>query len=248
MHIDIHFSPFPLSPHLLSDRTVVVIDILRATSVIVYAMSQGAKEIIPVKSVEEAFQRVKTFSYDTTLLGGERESKKIEGFDLGNSPREYIAEKVKGKRVVLTTTNGARAFHSVSSAAEILAGSFLNINATAQRCLEGQRDLLIFPSGDEGNFSLEDTVCGGMLIDRIIRKGEKPIVLNDASFSAQILYQRFQGDIGEAVHLSHHGKDLVDRGFEEDLPFCAQVDVTNVVPVFREGVIKINEKAEGSKQ
>jgi 2-phosphosulfolactate phosphatase len=240
MHIDIHFSPFPLSPHLLSDRTVVVIDILRATSVMVYAMSQGAKEIIPVKSVGEAFQLAKTFPQNTTLLGGERESRRIEGFDLGNSPREYMAEKVRGKRLILTTTNGTRAFHSVSSALEILAGSFLNINATAQRCLEGERDLLLFPSGDEGNFSLEDTVCGGMLIDRIIRKGEKSFTLTDASHSAHILFQKFEANIVESFYLSQHGRDLVDRGFEEDLPYCAQVDMTNVVPVFKDGVIRIH--------
>src|SRR4030043_1069822 len=232
MHIDIHFSTFPLSPHLLSDRTVVVIDILRATSVMVYAVSQGAKEIIPVKSVGEAFHLVKTFPHNTTLLGGERESKKIEGFDLGNSPREYIAEKVRGKRLILTTTNGTKAFHAVSSAAEILTGSFLNINATAQRCLEGERDLLLFPSGDEGNFSLEDTVWGGMLIDRMIKKRGKPVVLNDAPRSAHLLFQKFEADIVESFHLSQHGRNLVDRGFEEDLPYCAQVDMTNLVPVF----------------
>ena len=240
MHIDIHFSPFPLSPHLLSDRTVVVIDILRATSVMVYAMSQGAKEIIPVKSVGEAFQLAKTFPQNTTLLGGERESRRIEGFDLGNSPREYMAEKVRGKRLILTTTNGTRAFHSVSSALEILAGSFLNINATAQRCLEGERNLLLFPSGDEGNFSLEDTVCGGMLIDRIIKKRGKSILLTDASRSAHILFQKFEANIVESFHLSQHGRDLVNRGFEEDLPYCAQVDMTNLVPVFKDGVIKIS--------
>ena len=240
MHIDIHFSPFPLSPHLLSDRTVVVIDILRATSVMVHAMSQGAQEIIPARTVEEAFQVAKTLPQNTMLLGGERESKKIEGFDLGNSPREYMAEKVRGKRLILTTTNGTRAFHSVSSAAEILVGSFLNVGATGQRCLEGERDLLLFPSGDEGSFSLEDTVCGGMLIDWIIRKGGKLVVLTDASHSAHILYQRFQNNIVEVFYLSHHGRDLVDRGFEEDLAYCARVDMTNIVPVYKDGVIRIS--------
>jgi len=238
MHIHIQLLPFPPAPNLVSDRIVAVIDILRATSVMVQAISQGASEIIPVETVEKAFQLAKTFPPNTTLLGGERESRKIEGFDLGNSPREYQGEKVRGKRLILTTTNGTRAFHSVSSALEILAGSFLNINATAQRCLEGERDLLLFPSGDEGNFSLEDTVCGGMLIDRMIKKGGKPVVLNDASYSAHILYQRFQNNIGEAFYLSHHGRNLVYQGFEEDLLFCAQVDVTNLVPVFKEGVIK----------
>jgi 2-phosphosulfolactate phosphatase len=238
MHIDIQFFPFPPSPHLLSDRTVVVIDILRATSVMVYAMSHGAKEIVPVKTVEEAFQLAKTFPRDTTLLGGERESNRIEGFDLGNSPREYTSERVGGKRLILRTTNGTRAFHSVSSAAEILVGSFFNIGATAQRCLEEERDLLLFPSGDEGDFSLEDVVCGGMLIDRIIKKVKKPVTLTDTSHSAHILFQRFEANLLEAFHLSRHGRELVDRGHGEDLPYCAQVDITDLVPVFKEGVIK----------
>ena len=170
MHIDILFVPSPLNPDFLSNRAVVVIDVLRATSVIVHAMSQGTIEIIPVGTVEEAFQMAKTFPRGTTLLGGERGSRKIEGFDLGNSPKEYVAEKVKGKRLILTTTNGTKAFRLVSSGREIMVGSFFNIGATAQRCFELNKDLLIFPSGDEGNFSLEDTVCGGMLIDVILRK------------------------------------------------------------------------------
>jgi len=111
MYIHIQLLPFRSAPSLLSNRVIVVIDILRATSVIVQAMSQGAKEIIPVKTVEEAFQLAKTLPPSTTLLGGERDSRKIEGFDLGNSPREYQAETVKGKRLILTTTNGTRAFH-----------------------------------------------------------------------------------------------------------------------------------------
>lgn len=240
MHIDIHFFPFPPSPHLLSDRTVVVIDILRATSVMVYAMAHGAKEIVPVKTVDEALQLAKTFSRNTTLLGGERASNRIEGFDLGNSPREYTAETVRGKRLILTTTNGTRAFHAVSSGKEVLVGSFFNISSVAERCFELDRDLLIYPSGDEGNFSLEDTVCGGMLIDRMIKKGGRSFTLTDASRSAHILYQRFEANLVEVFCLSHHGRDLVDRGFEEDLPYCAQVDITNVVPVFKEGIIRIS--------
>lgn len=238
MHIDIQFLPFPPNPNLLSNRTVVVIDVLRATSVIVHAMSQGAKEIFPVKTVEEAFQKAKTFRRNTTLLGGEKQSQRIDGFDLGNSPREYIAEKVRGKRLILTTTNGTKAFHSVTSAAEILVGSFFNISATAQRCFKPERDLLIFPSGDEENFSLEDTVCGGMLIDRIIKKGKRSVTLTDASHSAHILFERFEANLVEAFRLSRHGKELIDRGHEEDLPYCAQIDIMDIVPIFNRDVIR----------
>jgi 2-phosphosulfolactate phosphatase len=238
MNIHIQLLPIPIPPGLLSNRVVVVIDILRATSVMVQAVSQGAEEIVPVKTVEEAFQIAKGFPPDTIVLGGERKSRKIEGFDLGNSPREYQDEKLKGKRLILTTTNGTKAFHAVSSGKKVLVGSFLNIAAVAGRCFELNQDVLIYLSGDEGNFSLEDTVCGGMLIDRIIKKGGKSFLLTDASRSAHILFQKFEANIVESFYLSQHGRDLVDRGFEEDLPYCAQVDVKNLVPVFKDGVIK----------
>ncbi len=238
MQIDIQLLPVSQVPSLLSTRTIVVIDVLRATSVIVHAISQGALEIIPVATVEEAFQMAKNFPQGTTLLGGERGSQKIEGFDLGNSPREYIAEKVKGKRVILTTTNGTKAFHSVSSGREVIAGSFFNIGATAKWCLDLNRDILLFPSGDGGSFSLEDTVCGGMLIDQVTKTVKKSIALTDAAQSAHILCQRFENNLIEAFHVSCHGKDLVAKGFEDDLAYCAQIDITDIVPTFRDGVIR----------
>jgi len=238
MNIDIQFLPVPPNPNLLSGRVVVVIDVLRATSVMVRAMSKGASEIIPLTTVEEAFRMAKAFPRGFVVLGGERKNQEIPGFDLGNSPKEYIEEKVKGKKLILTTTNGTRAFHAVSSGKEILAGSFLNIGAIAQRCLELNRDLFIFPSGDEGNFSLEDTLCGGMLIDLITRKERNEISLTDAAYSAQVLYQKFKEKLLEGFSLSHHGRELIRRGFEDDLVYCAQVDITPLVPMFREGVIR----------
>lgn len=241
MEIDIQLVPPPPDLNILLNRTVVVIDVLRATSVMIHALSQGAVEIIPSATVEEALQMAKGFTRSSILLGGESESKKIQGFDLGNSPREYIAERVKGKKLILTTTNGTKAFHLVSSGKEILVGSFFNIGAIAQRCLKLNRDLLIFPSGDEGNFSLEDTICGGMLIELITKKGRKAVVLTDASHCAQILYQRFKDNLLEAFHLSRHGKELIDRGFGEDLAYCAQIDITSLVPNFRDGVVKISD-------
>jgi len=239
MNIDIQLGPSAPNPNLLFDRAVVVIDVLRATSVIIHAMSQGALEIIPVPTVEDAFQMAKAFPRGFILLGGESESKNIPGFDLGNSPREYVAERVKGKKLILTTTNGMKAFHLVSSGKEILVGSFFNIGAVTQRCVELDRDLLIFPSGDEGSFSLEDTVCGGMLIELITRKGEKPISLTDASEFAKILYKRFEDNLVEAFHLSRHGKELISRGYEEDLAYCARIDAIPLVPIFRDGVIRV---------
>jgi 2-phosphosulfolactate phosphatase len=239
MHIDIQLVPFFPDPQLLSRRSVVVIDVLRATSVIVRAMSQGASEIVPVATVEEAFQMAKALPRSFILLGGERKSKSIPGFDVGNSPREYVEGRVKGKKLILTTTNGTKAFHLVSSGKEILVGSFFNIGVIAERCFESGRDLFIFPSGNEGNFSLEDTICGGMLIELIRKKGKKSISLTDASQCAHVLYKRFENNLLEAFYLSGHGKELIKRGFEDDLAYCSQVDITDIVPEFKDGVIRV---------
>ncbi len=195
MEIDIQLVPSPPNSNILLNRTVVVIDVLRATSVMVHAMSQGASEIIPVATVEEAFQMRKVL------------------------PRP-------------------KAFHLVSQGREILVGSFFNIEALAQRCLELNRDLLIFPSGDEGNFSLEDNLCGGMLIERIMKISRRRIALTDASHCARILYERYKANIVEAFRLSHHGKELIKRGFGEDLVYCAQMNITNIVPEFKDGGIR----------
>jgi 2-phosphosulfolactate phosphatase len=238
MRVDTQFIPSLLQPETLSKKAVVVIDVLRATTVMVHALSQGAGEIIPVTTVEEAFRVAKTFPVGTTLLGGERGSRRIEGFDLGNSPREYRRERVEGKRLILTTTNGTKAFHSVASGPEVMVGSFLNVGATAQRCVDLDRDLLLFASGDEGQFSFEDVVCSGMLIALILKNSKKPTDLTDASHSAQILYQRFEADLVEALRLSNHGKDLIALGLGEDLAFSAQTDITALVPTFKEGVVR----------
>jgi 2-phosphosulfolactate phosphatase len=240
MRVDIQLLPIPPHPERLSDRTVVVIDVLRATSVIVHAIWQGAMEIIPVATVEEAFQMIKDFPQGTSLLGGERGSRKIEGFDLGNSPREYVTERVKGKRLIFTTTNGTKAFHFVSSEKEVVVGSFFNIGAVSEKCLKEEADLFIFPSGDEGSFSLEDTVCGGMLIDLLIKKKDNLIHLTDASYTAFILYQRFEANLLGSFHLSRHGKELLDCGAGEDLLYCTQIDIAPVTPIFRNGVIRVS--------
>ena len=244
MEIDVQLLPLRPDPASLSSRSVVVLDILRATSVIVYALSQGAKEFVPVLSVEEAFKKKGQYPAGSTLLGGEKDTQQIEGFDLGNSPAEYIAEKIKDKRIILRTTNGTQAFHLISSAREVMVGSFFNIEAVARRCIVLGLDLLVFPSGDEGRFSMEDTVCAGMIIDRTMQimesrtTGRNGVSLTDASQAARFLFKRFENDREEAFRLSHHGKRLIRLGRGGDLPCCARTDIVSIVPVFREGVIR----------
>ncbi len=239
MNIDVQLIPLSLPAEMISKKRVVVIDVLRATTVIAQALNQGAIEVVPVSTVEEAFQKVKEFPPGTTLLGGEKDTRGIEGFDLGNSPREYISEKIKGKRIILRTTNGTQAFHHISSGKKVMVGSFLNLDAIAERCVKGEEDLFIYPSGDEGLFSLEDTVCGGKLIDQVLKKKKQPIQLSDASQAAHFLFKRFENDLVEAFRLSRHGQKLIRLGLEEDLTYCGQSDFLSVVPIFKEGVIRI---------
>lgn len=251
MQIDVQLIPFLSNSKLPQDRIVVVIDVLRATSVIVQALSQGASEIIPVATVEEAFQMAKVFQRESILLGGERESKKIPGFDLGNSPKEYVEEKVKGKKIILATTNGTKAFQLVPPEKEILVGSFFNIGAVAKRCLDLEKDILVFLSGNGGSFSLEDTLCAGMLIKRIITEREGSFSLTDSSLCAQIIFQKYENHLLEAFKQSHHGRELILQGFEDDLVDCAQIDITNLVPLYKDGVIKIPIRPtlpEGNKE
>ena len=238
MNIHVPLEPVPPPADTLTNLAVVVFDILRATSVIVHALAEGVTEVLPVVTMEEAFERVKAFPPGSTLLGGERGSRRIEGFDLGNSPREYGAHRVRGKRVILTTTNGTRAFRSVSNGKRVMVGSFFNMKALARACSELEDDLLLYPSGDKGGFSLEDTVCAGMLIDRITERRDKSVRLTDAAQAAWLLYKRFETNLEEVFLLSNHGKDLIALGLREDLAYCARADWIDLVPFFREGFIR----------
>jgi 2-phosphosulfolactate phosphatase len=238
MEIDVQLMPCPISPQLCSNRIIVVIDVLRATSAMVQAFSEGAVEIIPVRTVEEAFEKARRYPPGTTLLGGEKDTRPIEGFDLGNSPREYVAERVRGKRLIMRTTNGTQAFGLIPPGTEVVIASFFNMEATARICSERKRDLLLFPSGDEGRFALEDAICGGMLVDLLREKGRTPVTLTDASHCLHVLYEKFKGNLVEAFYLSRHGKELIHVGLEDDLRYCARVSIADVVPFYDKGVIR----------
>ena len=238
MEIDVQLVPQPISPQACVNRTVIVIDVLRATSVMVKALAEGAREIIPVATVDEAFEKASQFPPGSTLLGGEKDTRPIQGFHLGNSPRDYVAERVRGKRIIMRTTNGTQAFGLIPPGTEVAVLSFFNMEATVRRCCERGRDLLLFPSGDEGRFALEDSVCGGMLVDLICERSSASVLLTDASRSVQILYEKFRGNLVEAFRLSRHGKELIHVGLEEDLGRCAQVSILDLVPFYHQGAIR----------
>jgi 2-phosphosulfolactate phosphatase len=223
-----------LTPALLplfnvEDYIVVVIDIFRATSSICYGIENGAEAIIPVSQVEEcAAYREKGLDY---LLAAERDGSVVEGFDFGNSPFSYTKEKVAGKTIVLTTTNGTHALHLSRSAKKIVIGSFLNLTALSNWLNTQNENVLLVCAGWKNNFNLEDTLFAGAVVEQLKDKG---FVLDDAAIAANDLFQVGKNDINVYLKKTSHGERLKKLGIEKDIEFCLQVDLTTAIPVLEE--------------
>jgi 2-phosphosulfolactate phosphatase len=236
MRIETLFTPGEITEAAVKDKTVAVVDVLRASTTIAFAMSRGCERIIPVASVEAAMNLTSSLEKKVTLLGGEREGKRIDGFDLGNSPLEYTTDVVKGKAVVLATTNGTKAISMSQGAKEILVTSFVNMASVVERAggLEGD-SLTVVCAGENGTFALEDAVCAGMLIERF---GEtREIELNDGAEAARCLYGQHRNSIVDLLKQCEHGRFLEKLGFAKDLDICSRVDSLSILPVVKEGRI-----------
>ncbi|NLI90749.1 MAG: 2-phosphosulfolactate phosphatase [Peptococcaceae bacterium] len=222
---------------LLTDKIAVVIDVFRATSTMVTALANGCLAIIPVLTTEEAIERRVT--EPGSLLGGERKALRIEGFDLGNSPFEYSPEKVGGKKVIMTTTNGTRAIQAVAGARHIFIASFLNVESIAHaiyRHIEVQKDIegvVIICSGSEDRFDIPDTLCAGMLIEALGKETQ----VNDLGRAAQMLYNMTKADLLETLKQTEHGRLLLSLGFDKDLVYCSTSNILPIVPVLDNGEI-----------
>lgn len=210
---------------------IIVVDVLRCTSTIVTALANGAKEIIPVKSLKEAKRRhAENPDY---LLAGERGGLKPPGFDLGNSPLEYTREKVLGKTIVLTTTSGTKALENSRGAKWVLVGSFLNLNAVSERALsiavsEGV-DICIVQSGTDGKFSLEDFICAGAIINSLTRGN---VNLSDMAKAALLGFKHVENDLYVNIMRSEHSMRLIRLGFMEDIKFSCQMNLFPITPLY----------------
>jgi len=247
VQISVYFSPNHLDELELRDKIVVAIDVLRASTTIAYAMRSGAREVIPVATVEQAMKIVGNLYSTSTMLCGERGGKRIEGFSLGNSPFEYTEEAVRGKALILTTTNGAVALTKAKYARQCFVTSFVNLSATIEALIATDRltseHLIILCSGHEEKFSLEDATCAGMLINRLIsRLGAtghlEAIHLSDSARAALSVFQQYGGDIYKTLLDSDHGHDLLEMGFEADIKAASELDSVPLVPVLEQNAIK----------
>jgi len=215
-------------PELTQDKTVVVIDVLRATSVMVHALFNGAREIIPAVSPEEALQKSLLYHTNEVLLAGEQQTVKIEGFHLGNSPLEYTPEKVAGKTIIISTTNGTKALNSCLNAKQVIIGSFLNAGAVVNK-LTDKEDVVLFCSGTNNNFSLDDGLCAALITDGIVKQKKDAVELSDF---AQLLLNayHYNDNITKSLQKCYHLNLLKQRGFENDVTFCLQNNIFNIVP------------------
>ncbi len=246
MHIDLLITPVGTNELFFRDKNVVVIDVLRASTSIVTALNNGAREVIPVESVENAVKVSGSLFGDVVLRCGEREGKTIPGFNLGNSPLEYSPEAVENKSLIFTSTNGSLAMVIAKFARQIVVAAFVNITSVVDYLKKLNEDFIILCAGKEHHFCIEDVVCGGMIV-QMLEKKNIALDLTDAAQAAQIMYKSYSRSINKMLRNSDHGQYLITIGFEKDLKVCAEVDSVPVLPVFDKGAIKLlNKKASST--
>ncbi|OAA30893.1 hypothetical protein AT15_09425 [Kosmotoga arenicorallina S304] len=215
----------------------IAIDVLRATSSMVVALARGAKAIIPVSALEKA-RELKAQNPDA-LLGGERESLKPQDFDLGNSPFDY--EQVKGKEIIMTTSNGTKLIERMKKARQLYISSFLNVKSVAEKVIVSGCDAIgIGCAGNRGKLALEDVLCAGALIKNITSTAKK-VELTDSAVVALNEYMMLGKELERVLKtVASHGKALVRKGFGKDVAFCAKIDMFSIVPVYIEGKVVRN--------
>jgi 2-phosphosulfolactate phosphatase len=229
--LEVYFAPTELGERDLVGTVAAVIDVLRATSTIVEAIANGARTIFPAADMDDAMRLAQTIGRSEVLLCGERGARKIEGFDLGNSPLEFTSDAVADKLVIMTTTNGTPALVAGQAADRCIVASFLNISAAAQDLAASGKPIVIMCAGREGRFSLDDALCAGALV-RLLREGQdRRIRMNDAAMAASALERRYRSHLIAVMSRTAAARQIVEAGHAEDIPYCLTRDRHDVVPV-----------------
>lgn len=237
----VHNLPSDVEASELAGSTAIVIDMLRASSTICHALAAGAKCVVPLLEVEETLQLAWQIGREYVVLGGERGGKIIDDFDLGNSPSEYTPERVAGKMVLFTTTNGTRALAHAHEAAHVLIGAVVNCSSVASAVRQASRvDILC--AGTAGEVTGEDILAAGAIVDCILRDSDaQPWQLNQPAEAALQEWQELlflaansgrpiSDELASALRDTAGGKNLLEIGHAADLAICAQLDSLTVVP------------------
>lgn len=245
--LNVYALPTLVTPEEMAGDAVVVIDVLRASTTIIHALAAGAKEVLPCLEVDEARTIAAQFPPGEVILGGERGGLAIDGFDLGNSPTDYTPERVAGRTLVFTTTNGTRAMARCKQAAHVFIGAFVNAAAVVE-CLAGIDRIHLLCAGTEGRMSNDDVLVAGLLVERLQQRGDMMRRLNAQAITAQetwrhafALPQSLGAEplpperLAAQLRDSLGGQNLVNVGLEADILTAARLDRFDIVPELEAG-------------
>lgn len=228
--INVIFRHQDVIPEGLVGRVVVVIDVLRATSVMATALANGATKVKTVQAPQQALT-LKTQNTNL-LLAGERNAIKLAGFDFGNSPLEMHRELIEGKEIILCTSNGTQAVASSHRAKRVFTAAFVNMKAVVDQLVLLEEDITIICSGTNGQFSLDDCLAAGVLVNRLT--STKDYKLSDSAQSMSLAIKD-ENTLHESLKDCYHLKLLKFKGFQEDVDYCLTLDSLKVVPQLKNG-------------
>lgn len=237
MHIQIIQHLNYAAKEAIHNKVTVVIDVLRATSVITTALAHGAKSVIVTNEIDEALTQFNQLGINNCLLGGERKMKKIVGFHYGNSPASYACKKIRDKIIILTTTNGTRAINFSKHAIKTYIGSFLNGEFLALELARQNSDIAIVCAGTSNEFSLDDALCAGMLLSKISEYAK--LSTDDLGTALKNIYENNQNNISDLLTTSKSYSELMKNGYQNDIEFCLRHNVYSIAPKYINGQILI---------
>ncbi|MFM7407184.1 MAG: 2-phosphosulfolactate phosphatase family protein [Cuspidothrix sp.] len=242
MKIFVYHTP-ELTPTDTVPECAIAVDVLRATSTMATVLAAGGEAVQVFSDLDQLMAVSEKWPSEKRLRAGERGGAKVAGFELGNSPLDCTAELVAGRRLFISTTNGTRALQRIEKAPIVLAAALINRAAVVNFLLEKQPETVwIVGSGWEGSYSLEDTVCAGAIAHSICQQSNyslEDINGNDEVISAIALYSQWQNDLLGLLHQASHGQRLLRLECLEDLKYCSQTDILDVLPMQQEpGVLK----------
>lgn len=234
--VEVCFTPRSFDLYKAEYEIVVVIDVLRATSAICTAIENGVSRIIPVSTIEEA----RAYQQQGYLAGAERNGQVVEGFNFGNSPFSYMDSSLKGKTIVLTTTNGTKTINLASSIPTLVIGSLCNLDALCAWLIEQNKNTLLLGSGWKDKFNLEDTICAGAITDQLHSSG-KFRSEEDSTIAAKFIFRSARENIFSFLKASSHRRRLRNLNLNEDIKYCLTPNTLTSIPVLKEGeLVKLN--------
>jgi len=238
VRIDVAATPDAVAPAALAESTVLVVDVLRASTTMIAALGNGCAAIVPVADAAEARDRARSHLEGAALVAGEREGEPLAGFDLGNSPLEFTRARVAGRVVFFTTSNGTRTLLAARGAAAVGIAALVNMTAAATWAAGEGRDVLVVCAGARGRRALEDEVCAGLVVGHALAD-ETRFAPTAAAVGALEEGRRYGKDVGRLREDAAWARHLVRAGRGADVDACLMLDTTALVPLYVTSVDKV---------